>query len=81
MRGAPDRGAGLLTLAVGGVLAVLCCAGLPLLGTLAGSLALSALLGGGAALLTALLLIAVVVVRLRRRRRDCHANGRGTINP
>lgn len=78
MHGAQDRGPGLFPLAVGGVLAVLCCAGLPLLATLAASLALSPLLGGAAALVAALLLMTVVLVKLRRRRRrrSCRANGR-----
>lgn len=49
-------------------LAVACCAGLPLLAALAGSVALGALFGIGAGVIAVVALTAVVIVRVRRRR-------------
>ena len=51
-----------------GVLAVACCAGLPLLVGLAGGLALGTVLGVGAGVLAVGVLMALALVRLRRRR-------------
>jgi hypothetical protein len=54
-------------------LAVICCAGLPAIGALVGSITLAALLGvaGGVVVLAAVLVGAVVLVRSRRRRGSC----------
>lgn len=49
--------------------AVLCCAGLPLLAALAGSLAAGAVLGVGVGLVVAIMLVGFVVARLRQRAR------------
>ena len=56
--------------AAGALVAVACCAGLPLLGTILGGLKLAAVLGvaGGVVLVVAILAAAVVMLRARRRR-------------
>ena len=51
-----------------GALAVVCCAGLPLLVGLAGGLALGAVLGAGAGIVAVVSLTALVLARARRRR-------------
>ncbi len=51
-----------------GALAVVCCAGLPLLVGLAGGLALGTVLGAGAGILAAASLTALALARARRRR-------------
>ena len=57
--------------AASALVAVACCAGLPLLGTLLGGLTLAAVLGvaGGIVLVIAVLAAALIVPRARRRRR------------
>lgn len=50
--------------------AVVCCAALPLLVALAGSVAIGTVLGVGAGLAAAVLLVGVVLARIRRRRRN-----------
>jgi biotin transporter BioY len=51
------------------VFAVVCCAGLPLLATLAGGVAVGTLLGVGAGVLAALVAGAALAARARRRKR------------
>lgn len=48
--------------------AVACCASLPLLVAVAGSVAIGTVLGVGAGVVAGLLLVALVVARVRRRR-------------
>ena len=50
------------------VFAVVCCAGLPLLATLAGGVAVGTLLGVGAGVLAALVVGGALAARARRRR-------------
>ncbi len=51
-----------------GVLAVVCCAALPLAAAGVGSVALGSVLGVGAGVLTAVALLALVLARAHRRR-------------
>lgn len=57
----------------GGLLAVACCAGLPLVGTIVGGLTVAGVIGvaGGLLLATTGLAVAALAVRSRRRRRGC----------
>ena len=75
----PSRGGagkdGLAALAVG-ALAVGCCAGLPLVAALAGSVAAATLLGVGGGILGAMMLGAVAVYRVRAHRRSCETPDR-----
>ena len=74
MPGDPGRTPSGGALAAGaGVLALLCCGGLPLLGALVGSVALGTLLGVGGAALAAVVVIALLTLRLRARPRACPA--------
>jgi hypothetical protein len=50
------------------IVAIVCCAGLPLLATLAGGIALGTLLGVGAGVLAVLVVGGALAVRARRRR-------------
>jgi hypothetical protein len=50
-------------------IAVVCCAGLPILAALAGSIAVGTVLGVGAGLAATVFLVGLAVARLRRRRR------------
>ena len=59
-----------------GALVVGCCAGLPLLAALAGSVAIGTVLGVGAGLLALVGLAILVIVRARRRAK-CKAPGSG----
>lgn len=69
MRGGRPDGVPLLGVA-GALLAVACCAGLPLAGTILGGLTLAAVLGvaGGILLVAGVLAAALLVLRGRRRR-------------
>jgi uncharacterized protein (DUF58 family) len=49
-------------------LVVICCASLPLIAGIVGSIALAAVLGAGAGILALAALVALVVVAVRRRR-------------
>jgi hypothetical protein len=57
----------------GGLVAVACCAGLPLVTTIVGGLTIAVVVGvaGGLLLAAAVLAVAVVGFRARRRRRGC----------
>jgi hypothetical protein len=65
-----------LRAATGALIALVCCAGLPLLATILGGLTLAAVLGvaGGGLLLAAVLLSIVLVVRTPHR--DCASTTR-----
>jgi len=70
-RGEPSKGSGSQGgLAAFGIaaFAVLCCAALPILAALAGSVAIGTVLGIGAGLAAAVLLAVAVVANVRRRR-------------
>lgn len=65
--------------AAGAVIAVACCAGLSLMGTILGGLALAAMLGAAGGVLLAAGAFAAAVLALRgRRRRECAATRRAT---
>ena len=61
----PWRGLAALGIAA---FAIVCCAALPLLAALAGSVAIGTVLGVGAGLVAAVLLVGLVVALVRRRR-------------
>jgi Flp pilus assembly protein TadB len=63
----PAAQSGLAALAVA-AFAMLCCAAVPVLAALAGSLAIGVVLGVGAGLAAAVLLTVALVARMRRRR-------------
>lgn len=65
--------------AAGALVAVVCCAGLPLLGTVLGGLTLAAVVGvaAGIVVLAGVLAVALIVLRMRRRR-GCTATRRVT---
>ena len=72
MRGSPDSVP--LLGAAGAVIAVACCAGLPLVATIVGGLTLGAVVGlAGGVLLAGGALAGVVLVLRGRRRRGCAA--------
>jgi hypothetical protein len=73
----PDGGLGVAAVGVAAV-AVLCCAGLPILAALAGSIALGILLGVGAGAVAAVLVVGAIARRARARRARCRRDG-GTI--
>ena len=50
-------------------LAIGCCAGLPLIAAVAGSVAIGTLLGVGAGLVGLIVLVAIIVLRVRARQR------------
>jgi hypothetical protein len=58
-------------------LAIACCAGLPLLAGLAGSVAIGTIVGGAAGLVAAVLIVAALAIRVRSRRASCRVD-RGT---
>ena len=64
-----------------GVIAVACCAELPLLATAAGGLTVGALIGGGAGLLVALALGFATVLLVKARRRRPKGPDRGAGGP
>jgi hypothetical protein len=77
MRGGPDS-VPLIGVA-GAVVAVACCAGLPLVATILGGLTLAAVVGvAGGVLLAAGALAGVAVVLCGRRNRECGATKRVT---
>lgn len=58
--------------AAGALVAVACCAGLPLIGTILGGATLAAVLGGAGGIVLAVGVLAAAVVVMRgRRRRQC----------
>lgn len=63
--------------AAGALVAIACCAGLPLIGTILGGLTLAAVLGvaGGVVLVVGVVAAAVVLMR-GRRRGDCDSAGK-----
>jgi hypothetical protein len=61
-------GGGIAALGIA-MLAIGCCAGVPLIAALVGSVAVGTLLGVGAGIVVAIMLVAAVVVRIRARRR------------
>jgi hypothetical protein len=74
MRRAQDTGTLLAPVAVAAV-AVVCCAGLPVLAGVFGALTLAAILGIGGVLIGLLAVVGVAVLILRgRRRRSCAPN-------
>ncbi len=58
---------GLAALSIGAI-AVLCCAGLPLIAAVLGGIALGSALGLGGAVLAVVVVIALIVARARRQR-------------
>ncbi len=59
--------------------AIVCCAGLPLLAALAGSVAIGTVVGVGAGIVAAVLLAAAVSLRSRRRKASHGSTSRGEV--
>jgi hypothetical protein len=77
--GLSEVGFGLAAIGVG-ALAIVCCAGLPLLAAFAGSLALGAVVGIAAGAVALIALSSLLIVRARRRS-ACEAEPRGGASP